>query len=119
MDNYKKLSLFVILDAYVTKNAIEDFLKKDHLEIKNKLSNRNKLGTIDLKINNYVNYLKNELVEINQFLDDKENINWKIIELDKEFFDKNLPRLKRKIVWFHSIDRYPFDYSVFFPENRI
>lgn len=119
MDNYKKLSLLVILDAYVTKNAINDFLySKDHREFRlnliDKMTNPEKAMT---KINNHINYLTQELKDIEEFLDDSENIHWATLGLKRELFDKNLPNYKRRIEWFRSVDRYPFDYSIFFSNN--
>lgn len=119
MDNLKKLSLFIILDAYVTKNAIEDFLIDEPIKIKEKLSSRYVETTIDTKINKYILYLSKELDEIEEFLNDDDNIHWGILGLDRKFFDDNLPKHKRKIQWFHSIDRYPFDYNVFLPSSII
>lgn len=115
MDNLKKFSLIVILDAYVTKNAIEDFLVVDQKEIREKLSNRYEETVINSKIEKYINYLKKELMEIEEFLNDENNINFQTVGHNRKFFDKNLPRHKRKIQWFHSIDRYPFDHNIFFP----
>lgn len=109
--NYKKLSLRVILDAYVTKNAIVDFLSTDYSEFKEALVKKNPKNIY--KINSHLKRLKEELKEIELFLNDDQNIHWQILELDKEFFDKNLPAHKRKIEWFRSIDRYPFNYSIF------
>jgi len=120
MNNYnlKKFSLFIILDAYVTKYAIEDFFKKDFTEVKNKLLIRYREKYAEDKISEYLLYLKNELNDINKFLEDKSNIHWIILEKDKEFFDKNLPKYKRKIEWFRSVDRYPFDYNIFFYTDK-
>lgn len=120
MNNYnlKKFSLFVILDAYITKYAIEDFIIQDTKEVKDKLLIRYREEYAEDKISEYLLYLKNELTDINKFLEDTSNIHWTILEKDKEFFDKNLPKYKRKIQWFRSVDRYPFDYNVFFYNNK-
>lgn len=114
MYQLKKLSLYVILDAYVTKNAIEDILNDDNEEIKNSLLLKYNLKVADEKISNYINYLNRELNEIENFLSTEDNIYFQIIGKDRVFFDTNLPKYKKKIVWFHSVDRYPFDYSIFF-----
>lgn len=118
MDNLKKLSLFLILDCYVTKNAIEDFLLEDSQPIREKLSHRYSSTVIDIKINKYICNLNNELKEIEAFLDDPYNIHWVILGYNRKFFDKNLPRHKRRIEWFHSVDRYPFDYNIFLPQQN-
>lgn len=112
--NYKQLSLIVILDAYVTKNAIIDFLAIDNgqIEFRNTLIQNNSKNIS--KIDNYIKYLEQELEEIEEFLNDKDNIHWQMLGRNREFFDKSLPPHKRKIEWFRSVDRYPFDYSVFF-----
>lgn len=115
MDNLKKLSLFIILDAYVTKNAIEDFILEEPTKMRENISRRNNIKTIDNRVKIYIEYLENELEEIEEFLNDSENIHWIILGLNREFFDKNLPRHKRRIQWFHSVDRYPFDYNIFLP----
>lgn len=116
--NYKKLSLFIILDAYVTKNAIEHFFSQDHTEFKQSLiSNAKNKDKIKNKIDIYVDELSQELTDINEFLGDEENTHWQILGLNKEFFDRELPRYKRKIEWFRSVDRYAFDYRVFFSNS--
>ncbi len=110
--NYKKLSLVIILDAYVTRNAIIDFLATDYSEFKDSLIKNNPKNI--RKIDEHIKKLENELEEIDLFLSDESNIHWDILGLNKEFFDKSLPLHKRKIEWFRSVDRYPFDYSIFF-----
>lgn len=117
MDNLKKLSLYIVLDAYVTKNAIEDLLSNGSEEIREELSHRCDQLTIDNKITKYISDLNAELKEIEEFLNDSENIHWVILGFDRKFFDKNLPKHKRKIQWFHSVDRYPFDYNIFLPSS--
>lgn len=119
MENYKKFSLYTILDCYVTKNAIEDFLTTDWSEYKKQLySEKNNKEKINLKIINFINYLKNELDDIEKFLSDDKNFHWDILEKDRSFFDELLPTHKRKIEWFRSVDRYPFDHGVFFSSSE-
>lgn len=110
--NYKTHSLVIILDAYVTRNAIIDFLATDYSEFKETLVKSNPKNI--RKIEDHIKKLKKELEEIDLFLNDKENFHWDILGLNKEFFDNNLPFHKRKIEWFRSVDRYPFDYTIFF-----
>lgn len=114
MYNYKKLSLIFILDQYVTRNAIIDFLSTDHSEFKDALIQSNSKNS--LKIDNYVKYLERELEEIDVFLNDEDNVDWQILGINKKSFDK-LPLYKRRIEWFRSVDRYPFDYKIFFPND--
>lgn len=114
MNKLKKLSLTVVLDAYVTKNAIEDFLDTDWSKVRNELLSRKyNSEQVDSRMNKYINYLNNELNDIEVFLNDSDNLHWSILGYNREFFDKNLPRYKRKIKWFHSVDRYPYDHSIF------
>lgn len=114
MDNTRKFFLFVILDAYVTKNSIEEFLSRDDSIIINKLLTKYKKEVVDSKISKYKAYLLNELNDIECFLNDENNIYFKTLGYSRSFFDKNLPKHKRKIEWFHSVDRYPFDFNIFF-----
>lgn len=116
MHNLKKLSLFIILDCYVTKNAIIDLLGQDISELKADLAKKYKPNTIDFRINEYREYLKKELEDIEIFLNDEENIHFIILDKNRGFFDNNLPKHKRKIKWFHAVDRYPFDHNIFFPD---
>lgn len=109
--NYKKLSLIVILDQYVTMNAIIDFLATDHTEFKDTLIKSNPKN--EVKINNFIAGLQDELEEIQIYLNDEENIDWQCVGINKEFLFK-LPRYKRKIEWFRSVDRYPFNHNIFF-----
>lgn len=110
INNLKQLSLYIILDAYVTKNAIEDFLSKNHTYNSKKYTE----NIFNIKLNNYIEYLNKELDEIEEFLNDNNNIHWTNLGTNRNFFDKNLPKYKRKIRLFHSIDRYPFDFNIFF-----
>lgn len=117
MQNIKKLALIVILDAYVTKNAIEGFLISDHTEYLKNLSSKYKKQYREEKINSFIEYLRKELKDINEFLDDKDNIYLVILNKNREFFDKSLPKHKRRIEWFRSVDRYPFDYNIFIGDD--
>lgn len=119
MYQLKKLSLYVILDAYVTKYAIEDIIKSDKSKIRNILLLRCKADIADNRINSYLQYLNSELNDIESFLDDESNIYWQILNSNRKFFDTNLPKHKKKIKWFHSVDRYPFDYTIFFSNNKL
>lgn len=114
--NYKKYSLYVILDAYVTKNGIVDFLNsKDQKEFKESLisSAKNKKRVTN-KINTWLDKLHQELEDIEIFLNDETNEYFHFLNLNRKFFDDNLPKHKRRIEWFNDVDRHPFNYSLFF-----
>lgn len=115
MYNYKKWSLYVILDAYATKNAIEYFLKQDWTSFKNAYINKYKdKERASKRLEKEIERFKKELEEIEDFLNDENNLHWSILGVNREIFDKNLPKYRRRIEWFRSTSRYPFDYSVFF-----
>lgn len=121
MDNIQgieNLYLHTILDAYVTKNAIEEFLDKDWSNFidEYKKSKKNQIKAEE-KIQRYICYLKEENKIIDNFLNDKYHPAWEVLSLKKEFFDLYLPKYSRRIEWFHSVDRYPFDYNKFFETN--
>ena len=103
---------------YVTKNSIERFLEKDWSNFitsyKEKKKDRDRA---DRKINKYLKELELELANINAFLNDENGIAWQVVGQDREFFDANLPKHYRRIEWFHSVDRYTFEYKVFFPND--
>ena len=65
----KKLSLTIVLDAYVTKNAIEDFLSKDWSEFREQLVDKKRSQEkADDRMGRYRKYLEEELDNINCFL---------------------------------------------------
>ncbi len=54
-ENYKKLSLCVILDQYVTRNAIVHFLSTDYSEFKEALIESDSKNDTS-KYDNYIKY---------------------------------------------------------------
>lgn len=118
MNELKKYYLTLVLDAYVTKNAIEEFLNTDWSDFRLQQIQRGKNPIrVDFEMAEYKSELREELNNIEIFLNEKEEIHWVVLGYTREFFDSNLPKHKRKIKWFHDIARYPFDHSVFY--NKI